>query len=239
MHYLSQIATQEFDEARIKVQTLLNAASSREVVFTRGCTESVNLVATGLTSSSPNKATNGPRSIPAIGEGDEILVSEMEHHSNIVPWQMAAERAGAILKVIPITDTGEIDLDAYRGMLSGRTKLVGIVHVSNSLGTVNPVKEIIALAHEVGALVLVDGAQAGPHLSIDVQDIDADFYTLSCHKIYAPTGVGVLYGKRALLEALPPYHGGGDMIRTVSFEADAHMPNFPQSSRRVPRTWPA
>jgi cysteine desulfurase/selenocysteine lyase len=218
VHYLSQIATHEFDAARGKVQTLLNAASLREVIFTRGCTESVNMVATCLTSSAPFRGTSGDRSVPRIAEGDEILISAMEHHSNIVPWQMAAERVGASVKVIPITDSGEIDLAAYANMLSPRTKLVGIVHVSNSLGTVNPVKEMVAMAHAVGALVLVDGAQAGPHLSIDVQDLDADFYTLSCHKIYAPTGVGVLYGKRALLEALPPYQGGGDMIRTVSFE---------------------
>jgi cysteine desulfurase/selenocysteine lyase len=218
VHYLSQIATAEFDAARVKVQTLLNAAQAKEVIFTRGCTESVNLVATCLTSAASNRSTNGSRLTPRIVEGDEILISAMEHHSNIVPWQLAAERVGAILKVIPITDSGEIDMDAYAGQLSPKTKMVGIVHVSNSLGTVNPVKQMIKMAHAVGALVLVDGAQAGPHLSIDVQDLDADFYTLSCHKIYAPTGVGVLYGKRELLEAMPPYQGGGDMIRTVSFE---------------------
>ncbi len=218
VHYLSQIATSEFDAARVKVQTLLNAASSKEVIFTRGCSESINLVATCLTSGASAKATNGQKTTPCIAEGDEILISTMEHHSNIVPWQMAAERVGATLKVIPISDAGEIDLEAYAGLLSEKTKLVGIVHVSNSLGTVNPIKQMVEMAHAVGALVLVDGAQAGPHLSIDVQDLDADFYTLSCHKIYAPTGVGVLYGKRALLEAMPPYQGGGDMIRTVSFE---------------------
>lgn len=210
VHHLSQIATREFDAAREKVRLLLNAASTREVIFTKGCTESINLVATCLSS---------PKLSFGIKEGDEILISTMEHHSNIVPWQLAAERVGATVKPIPITDAGEIDLDAYAEQLkSGRVRVMGIVHVSNSLGTINPVKEMIRQAHEAGALVLVDGAQAGPHTLIDVQDLDADFYTLSCHKLYAPTGVGVLYGKQALLEAMPPYHGGGDMIRTVGFD---------------------
>jgi cysteine desulfurase/selenocysteine lyase len=218
VHYLSQLATREFDQARLKVQMLLNAGEAREVIFTRGCTDGINAIAACLSLPGSAKATNGKANEPHIQAGDEILVSEMEHHSNIVPWQMAAERIGAKVRAIPVTDEGTIDLDAYGRMLSERTKVVGIVHVSNSLGTVNPVKEMIRMAHAVGALVLVDGAQAGPHLAIDVQDLDADFYTLSCHKIYAPTGLGVLYGKRSLLESIPPYQGGGDMVRTVSFE---------------------
>ena len=210
VHYLSQIATREFDEAREKIRILLNASSPKEVILTKGCTEGINLVATCLTA---NPGT------PTIKSGDTILLTTMEHHSNIVPWQLAAERVGARVVPIPITDEGEVDLDAYSSLLrEHRVALVGMVHVSNSLGTINPVKEMVRMAHDAGALALVDGAQAGPHALIDVQDIDADFYTLSCHKIYAPTGVGVLYGKQALLEAMPPYHGGGDMIRTVSFE---------------------
>jgi cysteine desulfurase / selenocysteine lyase len=206
VHRLSQLATQMYDGARERVQELLNARHIEEVILTKGCTEGINLVAQcwGRTN---------------LKEGDVILLSEMEHHSNIVPWQMVAQQTGAQVKVIPITNSCEVDLDAYRRLLSeGEVKLVGVVHVSNSLGTINPVKEMVRLAHEAGAKVLVDGAQAGPHLLIDVQDLDADFYTLSCHKIYAPTGVGVLYGKRKLLESMPPYQGGGDMIRTVSFE---------------------
>lgn len=207
VHYLSQLATTEYEAAREKIRLLLNAASTKEVILTKGCTEGINLVASCL----------------RFSEGDTILVSTMEHHSNIVPWQLAAERSGARVVPIPITDAGEIDLDAYARLLrEHRVKMVGVVHVSNSLGTINPVREIVRMAHEAGALALVDGAQAGPHTLIDVQDIDADFYTLSCHKIYAPTGVGVLYGKQALLEAMPPYHGGGDMIRTVSFEGTTY-----------------
>lgn len=224
VHYLSQIATHEFDASRVKVQTLLNAAGASEVIFTRGCTESINLVASCLTSSANPKSTGGPRQTPWIGEGDEILISAMEHHSNIVPWQMAADRMGATVRVIPIVETGVIDMDAFAELLNERTKVLAIVHVSNSLGTVNPIKRMAELAHAVGARVVVDGAQAGPHLAIDVQDLDADFYTLSCHKIYAPTGLGVLYGKRELLESLPPYHGGGDMIRTVGFDRTTYAP---------------
>lgn len=209
VHTLSQLATEAYDGTRPLVRAFLNAREDAEIIFTKGCTEGINLVAHGL----------------ALSAGDRILVTAMEHHSNIVPWQLAAERAGATVEPIPITDAGEVDLDAYRALLAqGRVKLVGVVHVSNSLGTVNPVKEIAALAHNAGALVLVDGAQAGPHRRIDVQDLDADFYTLSCHKMYAPTGVGVLYGKRSLLEALPPYQGGGDMIRHVSFERTTYAP---------------
>lgn len=206
VHHLSQKATKEYDEAREKVRLLLNAPTTREVILTKGCTEGINLVASSW----------GRKNLQP---GDEILLSTMEHHSNIVPWQLIAEERGAQLIAIPITDEGEIDLDAYARLLkSGRVKMVGVVHVSNSLGTINPVKEMATMAHEVGALILIDGAQAGPHIFIDVQDIGADFYTLSCHKIYAPTGVGVLFGRAELLEAMPPYQGGGDMIRTVSFE---------------------
>ncbi|RYG34396.1 SufS family cysteine desulfurase [bacterium] len=224
VHALSVKSTRLFDEARVKVQMLLNAGDVREVIFTKGCTEAINLVAYCL--ASPNGWLN-----PEVGEvhrlreGDTILVSTMEHHSNIVPWQLAAERTGAQVIPIPVTDAGEIDMEAYASLLrEHRVKVVGIVHVSNSLGTINPVKEIVRMAHEAGALTMVDGAQAGPHILIDVQDIDADFYSLSCHKIYSPTGIGVLYGKKALLDAMPPYHGGGDMIRTVSFERTTYAP---------------
>jgi len=209
VHHLSQVATVAYDGTRMTVRAFLGAAEEAEILFTKGCTEAINLVAHGL----------------KLEAGDRILVTAMEHHSNIVPWQLAAERAGATVEPIPITDEGEVDLDAYRSLLAqGRVKFVGVVHVSNSLGTVNPVKEMAALAHAHGAQILIDGAQAGPHRRIDVRDIDADFYTLSCHKMYAPTGVGVLYGKRALLEAMPPYQGGGDMIRHVSFERTTFAP---------------
>lgn len=207
VHHLSQIATKEFDQARESVRRLLNANEAAEVIFTKGCTEAINLVASGL----------------GLEEGETVLVSTMEHHSNIVPWQLAAERGGARILPIPVTDGGQIELDAYLDLLkSARPKFVAVKHVCNALGTINPLKWIIQQAHAYGALVLVDGAQAGPHIRIDVQDLNADFYTLSCHKIYAPTGVGVLYGKRELLEALPPYQGGGDMIRTVSFEGTTY-----------------
>lgn len=203
VHHLSQVATAQYDAAREKVRMFLNARSSAEVIFTKGCTEAINLVAAGL----------------AWDASDVILATQMEHHSNIVPWQLAAERQGARVVPIQVTDAGEIDLDDYRRKLRAeRVKIVALVHVSNALGTINPVREMIEMAHEVGALTLVDGAQAGPHIPVDVQELGADFYTLSCHKIYAPTGVGVLYGKRALLESMPPYHGGGDMIKTVDFE---------------------
>jgi len=207
VHLLSVRATQHFDASRDLVRDFLNARESAEVIFTKGCTEAINLVANGI----PFQA------------GDTILVSTMEHHSNIVPWQMAASRTGAKVIPIPITDLGEIDLDAYRKQLAEhRVRLVACGHVSNTLGTIHPIAEIIRLAHEWDALVMVDGAQAGPHELVDVQAMDADFYSLSCHKMYAPTGVGVLYGKRALLEALPPYQGGGDMIHTVSFEGTTY-----------------
>jgi cysteine desulfurase/selenocysteine lyase len=214
VHYLSQLATLEFDNARESVRRLLGAAEADEVVFTKGCTEGINLVASGLVHGSGDLR---------LGAGDAILVSTQEHHSNIVPWQLAAERTGARVIPIPVTDDGEIQLDAYLDLLkTARPKLVAVKHVCNALGTINPIKWMIEQAHAYGALVLIDGAQAGPHLRINVQDLDADFYTLSCHKIYAPTGVGVLYGKRPLLEALPPYQGGGDMIRTVSFEGTTY-----------------
>ncbi len=209
VHHLSQVASAAYDGTRETVRAFLGAAEEAEVIFTKGCTEGINLVAHGL----------------SLSAGDRILVTTMEHHSNIVPWQLAAERAGATVEPIPITDAGEVDLDAYAALLAkGRVRMVGVVHVSNALGTVNPVKHMAAMAHAHGALVLIDGAQAGPHRRIDMVDLDADFYTLSCHKLYAPTGVGVLYGKRALLEAMPPYQGGGDMIRTVSFERTTYAP---------------
>ena len=213
VHHLSQLATKAFDDARETIRVFMNAYDVREIIFTKGCTEGINLVANGLERSG--------HFLP----GDVILLSTMEHHSNIVPWQLVAERTGARIIPIPISDDGEIDLDAYRSLLASQpVKLVGVVHISNSLGTINPVAEIVKLAHYSGALVLVDGAQAGPHSLIDVQSIDADFYTLSCHKIYAPTGTGVLYGKLSLLESMPPYQGGGDMIRTVRFEKTTYAP---------------
>ncbi len=215
VHHLSQVATQEFDQARSAVQRLLGAAEPAEVIFTKGCTEGINLVANGLLFTESDALR--------LRDGDTILVSEMEHHSNIVPWQLVAERSGARVLRIPITDEGEINLEAFVDLLkNSRPRLVAVKHVCNALGTVNPVEWMIQQAHAYGALVLVDGAQAGPHLRIDVQALDADFYTLSCHKIYAPTGVGVLYGKRGLLESLAPYQGGGDMIRTVSFEGTTY-----------------
>lgn len=226
VHFLSERATERFESARETVRRFMNAREADEIIFTKGCTEGINLVATGLQRHSAGlsaKSTKGhadpSNPLPKIGQGDVILVSAMEHHSNIVPWQMLAQATGAIVKPIPITEVGEIDLEAYEQLLKDNpVKVLGIVHISNSIGTINPVKQMIAMAHQAGAIALVDGAQAGPHWLVDVQDLDADFYTLSCHKIYAPTGIGVLYGKRALLEALPAYQGGGSMIRTVSFE---------------------
>ena len=217
VHFLGQLATAAYEEARQETRKLLNASSVDEVVFTRGCTESINMVASGLSSASGAKSTHGTGN-PWLRPRDVILVSAMEHHSNIVPWQIAASRSGAEIKVIPITDDGEIDLEAYEELLrTNPVRVIAINHVSNSLGTINPIREMIAAAHAVGARVMVDGAQAGPHLRIDVQNLGADYYSLSCHKIYAPTGVGVLYGKRELLEELSPLLGGGDMVHTVSF----------------------
>lgn len=205
VYELSERATAAYEAAREKIQTWVNAAKSREIIFTRGTTEAINLVASGFAKA-------------FLQTGDEIVISHMEHHSNIVPWQMACEQTGAKLKVIPIDDQGNLDLQAYDRLLNDRTKLVSIVHLSNSLGTLNPVKEIIAKAHERNIPVLIDGAQALPHGLVDVQDLDCEFYAFSGHKVFGPTGIGALYGKEAWLEKLPPYQGGGDMILTVTFE---------------------
>jgi cysteine desulfurase/selenocysteine lyase len=205
VHLLSERATRAYEAARGKVQRFLNAGEAREIVFVRGTTEAINLVA----------QTYGRK---RVGAGDEIVISEMEHHSNIVPWQLLCEQTGARLRVVPITDEGELRLDEYERLIGERTKLVAIVHLSNSLGTVNPVAEIVEIAHRRGVPVLVDGAQAASHLPIDVRALDCDFYAISAHKLFGPTGAGALYGKAALLEAMPPYQGGGDMISAVSFE---------------------
>ena len=205
VHTLSQRATDAYEGAREKVRAFINAADTREVVFVRGATEGINLVA---------QSYGRPRFKP----GDEILITEMEHHSNIVPWQLLCEQTGAVLKVVPINEAGELMLDEFHKLLSPRTKLVGVVHISNALGTITPVQEIIAAAHAIGAVVLLDGAQAVAHAAVDVQALDCDFYVFSSHKLYGPTGMGVLYGKRELLEAMPPYQGGGDMIRMVTFD---------------------
>ena len=203
VYALSQRATEAFERARVTLARFINAADEHEVIWVRGCTEGINLVASSY----------GRR----LGAGDEIVVSHMEHHSNIVPWQILCERTGAVLRVIPVTEAGELDLDAYRRLLTERTAFVSVVHVSNALGTVNPVAEVCRLAHAVGAHVLVDGAQAAPHQRVDVQAIGCDFYTFSGHKMCGPTGQGVLWGRRELLDELPPYHGGGEMIDRVSF----------------------
>lgn len=205
VHFLSQRASEAFDAVRVKVKDFIHAASEEEIIFVRGTTEAVNLVA----------STFGRQNVQA---GDEILITAMEHHSNIVPWQMLCEEKGARLNVIPMNDNGELLLDKVDQLLTERTKLVSLVHVSNSLGTVNPVREIIRKAHEKGIPVMVDGAQSTAHMPIDVQDLDADFFAFSAHKILGPTGIGCLYGKRDLLERMPPYQGGGEMIRSVSFE---------------------
>ena len=205
VHKLSQRATNAYEGAREKVCAFINASSSREIIFTRGTTESINLVAHSL-------------GLSQLKPGDEILISWMEHHSNIVPWQLICEKTGAKLSAIPITDLGDLDLEAFDQLLNERTKIVAIVHVSNALGTINPVKEIIDKAHSKGAIVLLDGAQAVPHMRVDVQELDCDFYAFSGHKMFAPTGIGVLYGKKALLENMPPYQGGGEMILTVTFK---------------------
>ncbi len=204
IHTLSQQATDAFEGARETVRRFLNAASTREIVFVRGATEAINLVA----------QSHGRARLQA---GDEIVVTEMEHHSNIVPWQLLCAQSGAILRVAPIDDAGELRLDAYHALLGSRTKIVALAHVSNALGTINPVRKVIDLAHAAGAVVLLDGAQAAPHLEVDVQALGCDFYALSGHKLYGPTGIGVLYGKESLLDAMPPYQGGGDMIRRVTF----------------------
>ena len=205
VHYLSEEATAEYESSREKVRSFLNAADNFEIIFTKGATESINLVAYSY----------GRK---FIKKGDEVIISEMEHHSNIVPWQMLRDETGCILKIIPFDDKGELIMEEYRKLLSPRTKMVSIVHVSNSLGTVNPIKEIIRLAHEAGAVVLVDAAQGVSHEPIDVRAWDCDFLVFSSHKLYGPTGVGVLYGKQKILESMPPYQGGGDMILSVTFE---------------------
>jgi cysteine desulfurase/selenocysteine lyase len=214
VHLLSERATRAFEEARGKVARFLNAAEAREIIFVRGTTEGINLVASCF-------------SRKFLAAGDEILITGMEHHSNIVPWQMVCEERGCVLKVVPINDEGELDLAEYERLLGPKTKLVSVVHLSNSLGTINPVRRMIELAHARGVPVLVDGAQAAPHLVVDVQDLDCDFFTFSGHKLYGPMGIGVLYGKARLLEALPPYMGGGDMIRSVTFAKTtyADLPN--------------
>lgn len=205
VHYLSELATQEYEDARAKVRQFINAHSDTEIVFTRGTTESINLVAFSY----------GRVNLRA---GDEVIISAMEHHSNIVPWQLLCEQTGAKLKIIPINDAGEIVVEEYESLLNERTKLVAIVHTSNSLGTINPVEQIISKAHAHEVPVLLDAAQAVAHGHVDVQDLDCDFFAFSGHKMFGPTGVGVLYGKEKLLEEMPPYQGGGDMIKSVTFE---------------------
>lgn len=213
VHYLSQQATDLHEQAREKVRKFINAGSVNEIIFTRGTTESLNLVVSSFCDG-------------FMGEGDEVIVSVMEHHSNIVPWQLQAARKGISLRVIPMNDKGELLLDEYEKLFTERTKIVSVTHVSNVLGTVNPVKEIVRIAHEHGVPVMVDGAQSTPHFAVDVQDIDCDFFAFSGHKMYGPTGVGVLYGKEDWLDRMPPYQGGGEMIESVSFEKTVfeHLP---------------
>ena len=212
-HYLSQKATEAYEDARKKFQKHLNAQSSNEIIFTSGTTHSINLVANGF--------------INLLNSGDEIIVSHLEHHSNIVPWQMLCKKTGAIMRVIPMNEKGELIFSEYEKLLSNKTKVVFVNHVSNALGTINPIKEIISKAHEFGAAVLIDGAQALPHFKVDVIDLDVDFYVGSAHKIYGPTGVGILYGKEKWLNKIPPYQGGGEMIDEVTFEKTtyAKLPN--------------
>jgi cysteine desulfurase/selenocysteine lyase len=211
IHYLSERATLAYDEVREKVARFINAPSPREVIFTRGTTEGINLVAQsyGRTSLNP---------------GDDIVITAMEHHSNIVPWQILCEQTGAVLRAAPISDAGELDMEAFGRMLGDRTKLVAVVHLSNVLGTINPIRELVALAHARGIPVLVDGAQSAPHLRVDVQELDCDFFVFSGHKVFGPTGVGVLFGKESLLERMPPYQGGGDMISTVTLKRSTWAP---------------
>ncbi len=204
-HALADRATRDFEAARESLRALINARTSSEVIFTRGTTESINLVANGLTQQ--------------FKPGDEILITLLEHHANIVPWQMLAARTGAVLKACEITQSGDIDMESFRACLSPRTRLVAVGHVSNALGTINPIAEMIALAHDAGALVLIDGAQAIAHLPVNVQDLNCDFYAFSGHKMFGPTGIGVLYGKETLLDAMPPWQGGGEMIERVTIES--------------------
>ncbi len=205
VHELSQRATRAYERARDKVQRFINAGDRKEVIFVRGTTEAINLVASSFVR-------------PSLHLGDEVVLTTMEHHSNIVPWQMVCRERGAVIRVAPINDRGELEVDKLEKLLTPRTKLLTLVHVSNALGTINPVREIIAMAHERGIAVMLDGAQAVPHMRVDVRDLDVDFYAFSSHKMFGPTGVGVLYGKKDLLEAMPPYQGGGDMISVVTFE---------------------
>ena len=208
VHYLSEQATAAYEGAREIARDFMGAAHTQEIIFLRGTTEAINLVANSFGAD--------------FQEGDEIIISQLEHHSNIVPWQMLCARTGAVLRVIPMFENGELDLEAYNGLFSARTRLVALAHVSNALGTVNPVAEMTRVAHAHGAKVLLDGAQSVPHIAVDVQELDCDFYAFSGHKIYGPTGIGVLYGKRALLEAMPPWQGGGDMIASVTFEGTSY-----------------
>ena len=205
VHTLSMESTQLYDGAREKVKDYINASSAEEIIFTRGATESVNLVAQSFAR-------------PILNKGDEILITHMEHHSNIVPWQLVCEQTGAILKVVPINDHGELEMDAFYDLLNEKTKLVGVVHISNALGTVNPIEEIVKECRLKDIPILIDGAQGAPHLPVDVTALDVDFYVFSGHKLYGPTGIGVLYGKKSLLDKMPPYQGGGDMILSVKFE---------------------
>lgn len=205
IHFLSQHATDLMESARDKVRQFIGAGSTEEIIFTRGTTESINLLASSFSSA-------------FLKEGDEVIISGMEHHSNIVPWQIQSERYGFRIKVIPVLDNGELDLEAFKALVSDKTRLVSVTHVSNVLGTVNPVSEIISLAHSHGIPVAVDGAQSVPHIKVNVQQLGADFYAFSGHKIYGPTGIGVLYGRKELLEKMPPYQGGGEMIKRVTFE---------------------
>lgn len=211
VHYLSQHATTAYEAAREKVRRFINAREAKECIFVRGCTEGVNLVASSF----------GRKFVQT---GDEIIISQMEHHANIIPWQVMAEERGARIRVIPMNERGELVLEEYENLLNERTKIVTVSHVSNALGTINPIKEMIEMAHKAGVPFFVDGAQAAPHFPIDVQDLDADFYTFSGHKMFAPTGSGVLYGKREWLDKMPPYQTGGGMIRTVSFEKTTYAP---------------
>ena len=211
VYALSAEATRRYDAARAAVAAYLDAAHSHEVIFTRGTTEGINLVAQSWAR-------------PRLRAGDEILITEMEHHSNIVPWQLVAEATGAVLKAAPVTDAGELDLDAFERLLTGRTRVVAVGHVSNALGTINPVRRIAELAHGAGAVLVVDGAQAAPHLPLSVRELDADFYACSSHKMLGPTGVGALYGREELLDSMPPYQGGGDMISTVTIAKSTWAP---------------
>ncbi len=209
LHALSEEATAAMETARGRVRRFLNAANDRTIVFTKGTTESLNLLASVFGQS-------------YVGEGDEIIITHMEHHSNIVPWQLLCERVGATLKVVPVNDEGVLELDAYENLFTAKTRLVSVVHVSNTLGTLNPVKQMVQMAHARGVPVILDGAQAVSHVPVDVQELDCDFYAFSGHKLFAPTGIGVLYGKEHWLEQLPPYQGGGDMIRTVRFSGSTY-----------------